>query len=135
MRSIIYNWGIGKIQPKCTGGAHRRKLINQPVSTPRHGEGPRAKTWGASTPANSAVPFDRRRPPDGGGEEQGYSETCVISLRCARHRRARPRPLMVLFYVFLNHFNEKLLHCFLFTLFINCTKLPCDVWFNTKFKF
>ena len=64
-----------------------------PVSTHNHRERHRVKTWGASAVRNSAVESDRRKPPDGGGEQVGVIKRCVGSLRCVRHRRARPRAL------------------------------------------
>ena len=100
MRSIVYSMAIGKswILPH---GANCH--ASQPLP---HRERPRGKTWGASTLRNSAVEFDRRKPPDEGGEEVEDAETCVISLRCTRHRRARPRALMGLFH-FLVHVGNR----------------------------
>ena len=102
VRSIVYNRGIRKSRPKLHRRRSPQESINQPVSTPRHGEGPGAKTWGASTPANSAAPFDRRRPPKGVGGHKVYAKFRARSLRCARRRRVRPRPVMCHFDVLVH---------------------------------
>ena len=76
--------------------------MQTPVSTPNHGERHSVKTWGASTLRNSAARTDRRKPPDEGGGEDVHTKICVISLRCVRHRCARPRALLLHFGVLVH---------------------------------
>ena len=95
MRSMIISLGILLLRqsPVFPTG-----IIPTAVKPHHHRKRPRVKTWGASTLRNSAVESDRGKPPDGGGEQVGEAKTCVGSLRCVRHRRARPPS-------FNNHFN------------------------------
>ena len=68
---MIFSLGIGD------SGATSLSPIPTPVSTPQHRERRNVKTSGASAVRNSAVGFDRRKPPDGGGEQLGIAKTCV----------------------------------------------------------